>query len=98
MRVLDRLARFDELQLYAMIIGPLVESLAAEFRPVIGLNYCRETTGVAQALQHLGNALAGQRDVNFDGEALPAPLVEYGKGPKPAATAEAVVNEIDRPG
>jgi hypothetical protein len=32
MRVLDRLARFNKLQPYTMVIGPLIEGLAAEFR------------------------------------------------------------------
>jgi hypothetical protein len=38
-RVLDRLARFDELQPYAMLVGPLVEHPAAQLGTVIGLNH-----------------------------------------------------------
>ena len=34
-RVLDRLARFDELQPHAVIIGPLVEHPAAQFRTIV---------------------------------------------------------------
>jgi hypothetical protein len=33
-RVLNRLARFDELQPYAMLVGPLVEHLAAQLGPL----------------------------------------------------------------
>ncbi len=42
-RVLDRLARFDELQPHAMIIGPLVEHPAAQFGTIIRLNHARQT-------------------------------------------------------
>ena len=38
MRVLDRLSRFDELQAYAMLVGPLVERPAAQLGTVVGLN------------------------------------------------------------
>ena len=43
-RVLNRLARFDELQLHAVLIGPLVEHPAAQFRTVIRLNHRRQST------------------------------------------------------
>jgi hypothetical protein len=39
--VLDRLARFDKLQPYAMFVGPLVERSAAQLGTVVGLNYQR---------------------------------------------------------
>jgi hypothetical protein len=37
--VLDRLARFDELQPYAMLVGPLVGRPAAQLGTVVGLNH-----------------------------------------------------------
>ena len=40
-RVLDRLSRFDELQPYAVLVGPLVERPAAQLGTVIGLNHQR---------------------------------------------------------
>ena len=40
-RVLNRLARFDELQPYAMLVGPLVEHPAAQLGTVIGLSHQR---------------------------------------------------------
>ena len=40
-RVLDRLARFDELQPYAMLIGPLFEHSAAQLGTIIGPNHWR---------------------------------------------------------
>jgi hypothetical protein len=48
-RVLDRLTPFDKLQMYAMIMGPLVEGLAAKFRAIISLNHDREATRFVQA-------------------------------------------------
>jgi len=51
-----------------------------------------------QTLRHPGYTLAGKRDVDFDGQALSAPLVEHSEGAKPPAADQTVVNEIDRPG
>src|SRR5260221_11413292 len=56
-RVLNRLARFDELQLYAMLIGPLVERPAAQLGTVIRLNRQGQSTRGAQSLQDPGYAL-----------------------------------------
>lgn len=36
--VLCRFARLDQLQLYAVIVSPLIQSLACELRPLVGAN------------------------------------------------------------
>ena len=59
-RILDRLAPFDKLQMDAMIIGPLIEHLAAEFGAIIRLNHDREATRFVQAPQNLSNAFTRQ--------------------------------------
>jgi hypothetical protein len=51
-----------------------------------------------QTFQHHGYTLAGKRDVDFDGQALAAPLVEHIEGTKPPAADQTIVNEINRPG
>src|SRR5712692_7887786 len=58
-RVLDRLARFDELQPYAMLVGPLVERPAAQLGTVIGLNHQRKPARALQPLEDPAYALAG---------------------------------------
>lgn len=68
-----------------MVVCPLVEDPTAEFRPIVGLNHQWQPALAAEPLQYPGYAFAGQRDVDFDGEALPTPFVEHGKGPKPPA-------------
>ena len=59
-RVLDRLAPFDKLQMDAMIMGPLVEDLAAKFRAIISLNHDWEATRFVQAPQNSSNAFTRQ--------------------------------------
>jgi len=56
----DRLAPFDKLPMDAMIIGSLIEHLAAEFGAIIRLNHDREATRFVQAPQHSSNAFTRQ--------------------------------------
>jgi hypothetical protein len=58
-----------------MLVRPLIEDPAAEFRPIVGLNHQRQPTLAAEPLQDPGYAFTRQGDVNFDGEALPASFV-----------------------
>src|SRR6516225_11496807 len=95
--VLNRLAGCDKLQFHPMLVSPLIEHPTAKLRPIVSLNHQRQPTLAAEPLQYPGYAFAGQRNVDFDGEALPTPFVEHRKGPKPAPVEQAVVNEIDRP-
>jgi hypothetical protein len=85
------------LQFHPRLVSPLIKDRTAELRPIVGLNHEREPALEAQPRPHSGYAFAGQRDVDFAGEALPTPFVEHGKGPKPAQVEQAVVKEIDRP-
>jgi hypothetical protein len=48
------------LQMDAMIIGPLIEDLAVEFRAIIRLNHDREATRFVQAPQNSSNAFTRQ--------------------------------------
>ena len=41
-RILCRFARLDQLELHAMLVGPLVQCLAGEFRPLV----CPDHLGV----------------------------------------------------
>src|SRR5450631_3075659 len=59
-RVLNRLARFDELQPYTMLICPLGECRTAQLGTVIRLNRQRQSARSAQSLQDPGNALASE--------------------------------------
>jgi hypothetical protein len=60
-RILDRLARFDELQPHAIVIGPLVEHPAAQSRTIIRLNHRRQST----LLQHCLRLLRFCREPNY---------------------------------
>ena len=48
--VLNRFARRDKLQFHPMLVRPVIEDPAAEFRPVVGLNHQRQTALVAEPL------------------------------------------------
>src|SRR6516225_2298007 len=95
--VLNRLAGCDKLQFHPMLVSPLIEHPTAKLRSIVGLNHQRQPALAAEPLQYSDYAFAGQRNVDFDGEALPTPFVKHRKSPKPAPVEQAVVNEIDRP-
>src|SRR5271168_2764605 len=97
-RVLNRLARFDELQPYPMLIGPLVERPAAQLGTVIRLNRQGQPARGVQSLQDPGNTLASKRQVDFDSETFAAPLIEPRERAEVASANQAVMNEVDRPG
>jgi hypothetical protein len=75
--VLDRLTRLDELQFHAALVGPLIEHPPGKFRAVVGLDDCRQPAPAAQSFQHSLHPFAGERDLDLDGQALPAPLIDY---------------------
>ena len=48
-RILRRFARLDQLELHAMLAGPLVQCLAGKFRPLV----CPDRLGIAPETSHL---------------------------------------------
>lgn len=68
--VLGRLAWINEIELYAVIIGPGIERPPTHFRAVIDDQDIGISPLAGNAFQHFHDPLAGQREVDLDGGAL----------------------------
>jgi len=66
--VLVRLARFDEMQVDPVGVGPRVERPADELRTVVGDQH-RLSARVDQALQHLGDTPPADRGIDINRQA-----------------------------
>src|SRR5216683_7166288 len=95
--VLDRFSRLDELQLNAALVGPLIEYAAGKFRPVVALNHCRQSAPATQPFQYSLHPLAGEREVDLDGQTLPTPFIDHRQRAKASSIEQPVVNEVERP-
>jgi len=67
--VLVRLARFDEMQVDPVGVGPRVERPADELRTVVGDQHRRLSARVDQALQHLGDTPPADRGIDINRQA-----------------------------
>ena len=57
-RVLDGLAWLDEVEVYLLGVGPLIERAAGQLRPVVEHQFGRHAALYAQSLQHLNDPRA----------------------------------------
>ena len=80
-----------------MIIGPSIERAPAQFRAVIDNQdvWISQITG--NALSHVHDPLAGQREVHLDRRALPGAIVLEVGGAELATVGQRVAGEIERP-
>ena len=65
--VLDGLAGVDELQLDLLLIGPVIEHPARQFRSVVEHHLLRTASFGDEPLQHLDHAYPWKRGSNLDG-------------------------------
>src|SRR5262249_52040581 len=77
---------------------PLVKHAAGELGAVVNLDRRRQTASEPQSFQYPFNPLAGERYINFDGQALTTPFVDHGEGAVSAAAPQTVMDEVQRPG
>ena len=89
-RVLDRLAWPDEVQLHAIPVCPFIEHLAFELRPVIHRNRQRKSPQIGQPVEYGRNATPGNRGVDLDRRALAAVVVHDRQAPKLPAITQAI--------
>lgn len=95
--VLDRFARVDELQVNAMLAGPLAQHVADEFRAIVQDDLCGEWALTSQSVQDADDAASRQTGVDFQGERLPGEDIDDAQDPDRAAGGQRVVQEIQRP-
>src|SRR5262249_55406961 len=95
--VLHWLPRPDEVKLDVALIRPGVEHLAGELRPVVGDDHRGQRAGGGDAVKDAGYAVAGQRRVHLDRQALPAHVIDDVQRAESAAARQRVAHEVHRP-
>ena len=95
--VLHRAAGFDEMEIDAVIRGPKQHLVAGKFSTVIGFDRFGKTSNFCKLRENSSNSLAGKREIDFDSDALSAEIIDDGQSTKSPASAQRVVDEIDRP-
>ena len=70
--VLNRLAGSDEIELYAVAVGPRVHLLGEELRTVVDRDNPGQSPGGRQTVENRRNPAGRQREVSLDCEALPS--------------------------
>jgi len=75
--ILHGLAWFDELECYAMLLGPVSQRDSDELWAVV----CSQLEGIAAdsgyALKHPHHSFSGQAEINFDPERFPVEVVDH---------------------
>lgn len=95
--VLCRLARPDEIQLHARLMGPGIHCPAAKLRAVVHGDGLRHAADPGESLQAGDDLDAAQRDIGPEQRALTTELVDDRQHPKVAAVLEAFRHEVHRP-
>src|SRR5215510_8505760 len=96
-RVFDRLPRANEIELHAVLPGPLVEEPRGELGAVIDGDRLGYRPLPRQLLQSFGHLLAGERETGLQDQTLATPLIDGGEHSKPPSVSELIVDEIHAP-
>src|SRR5713226_8435263 len=95
--ILHRLARFDELECYAMMLGPFSQGQGDKLRTVV----CSELEGIAAnsgypfKLAH--HPLGSQAEVDFDRQRFAIEVIDHIKSPEATSVPQRVTHEVCRP-
>ena len=95
--VLRWLARVDEIQLDAVIIGPSIQRSPAQFRAIIDDQDIGVSSLTGHAFQHLDHPFSRQREIYLDRRALPGAVVLEVGSAELAAIGQSIAGEVERP-
>src|SRR5215212_4145826 len=95
--VLHRLAGFNEAQLDAPLVGPLIDGLASQLRSVIQDDLIWGTALDGQPLQDPYHPSSWQRGIDLDRQHLPGKDIHDREEPDPPTPGQGIAHEIDTP-
>jgi len=95
--VLCRLAWLDQLQLYALSIGPFVESFVSELWDLVCTDCRRVTTEASRLIQDAGYALPGNPEIHHQVNCLLGAVIDDRQYLEPPPAGERIHHEIHRP-
>ena len=91
-RVLDRFAWADEVELHAPPIGPFIEHLAFELRSMIHRDRQRQPAQIRKPLEHSNDAFPGERGIDLEHQTLAAEVIDDRKASQPSAIAQTIAD------
>jgi hypothetical protein len=95
--VLGGFSRGDETVRDVVFLAPAIQGESGKLRAVVGEQTLRASPQVNQPVEHAGNAVAGQRGVGLDPQALPRVSIDHRQHPQRAAAGQPIVDEVQAP-
>ncbi len=95
--VLHRLARRDVVPVDASPLAPGEDCHRGQLRPVVRDNHLRSAAKGDQRVELAGDAVAGQRGVGDQGQALPTEVIDHRQHPEPTPVREGITDKIEAP-
>src|SRR5437899_6914589 len=96
--VLNGLARLDEVQPHAPLLGPLVQHQAGELRSIVQHDLLRRLAALGdQPVEHLRHPRPWKRRVYLDRQRLASDGVDDAEEADAAAPGQSVANEVQAP-
>ena len=96
-RVLNRLARTNELESYAVTVSPEIERSPRELRTVVADNASRKTPSDCQTIQHLNDSKSRQRSRDFDRGTFSRQIVDEREAAELSTVGQCIRDEVHAP-
>ena len=95
--VLHRLARRDIVPGNAALLLPGEDRMRGQLGAVVADDHQRQAAQLGDAVELTGDAMAGQRAIGDQRQALPAEVVDHHQNPQAPAVAQDVRGEVEAP-
>lgn len=95
--ILRRFARLDQLELHAVLVGPLVQCLAGKFWPLICPDRLEITPEAGCLIEHSGHVMSRYSEINGEIDGLLAEVIDDGQHLDPVAIGQCVTDKVHRP-
>jgi len=96
-RILRRFARLDQLELHAVLVGPLVQCLAGEFRPLVSPDRLGIAPETRRLIEHPGHVMSRYSEIDGEINGLLAEVIDDSQYLDSAAISQCVTDKIHRP-
>ena len=93
-RVLGGFACLNQLELNAMLAGPLVEGLAGKFRPLISPNSLWVASEASRLIEDACHVMSGNPEVDREIDGLLAEIIDDGQHLDPSTIRQGITDEV----
>src|SRR6476620_739121 len=92
--ILHRLTRFDELEPYAMLLGPLSQRQGDELRTIVQSQLERIAAGSGYAVERAHHALGRQAEIDFYSQRFAIEVIDHVESAKARTTPQRIAHEV----